>query len=235
MIYRRTLLLALSIALLNACVTQPASEQALVKHSEEIEVDALSQTYPIIKGEPFDSYLSYLSKRVANGLPENQRLQIFPSLLKSKKAFAYSTSSGKVLLSSALVLRLANEAELAFVMAHELSHISLGHSAKAIYNLDGQQRQDYEMQADKMAVGIIALAGYDPRTASHAIMHAYSQSAFINPTAKETSGDYPELQTRVTAVDTYVFSSAWRPPGTIDRRDFKLFIAALRSASLGAS
>jgi predicted Zn-dependent protease len=59
------------------------------------------------------------------------------------------------------MLRMArSDDEIAFVVAHEMSHNLLGHSRSAASQIFGGRRS--EIAADQMAVGLMTYAGYQP-------------------------------------------------------------------------
>ncbi|NDC39699.1 MAG: hypothetical protein EBZ48_16935, partial [Proteobacteria bacterium] len=64
-------------------------------------------------------------------------------------------------------------------------------------------------------VGLLAVSGYDPRSASSALLNAYGKTAI-----EGTPLGYPELSKRQRAVEEVVQQSRWRPPGTVNRREF---------------
>lgn len=91
---------------------------------------------------------------------------------KSKNAFAYTSKSGKqqILITKQLFNTLSADHELAFVIAHEMSHLKLKHYALpnfSSYVLSEQQKrkisehlQNQELLADNMAVETLKSAGY---------------------------------------------------------------------------
>jgi hypothetical protein len=140
-------------------------------------------------------------------------------ILNVREALAFSTgpistNRATLVLSRGLIRRLQVEAELAFVIAHEVGHLVLEHHAEGGDLKVPEYRKDFEEQADRFAVGLLAAAGYDPHFASSALLHAYDRNSVEDKL-------YPDLGSRIAAVREEVSESGWRPPGTIDRRDFQ--------------
>lgn len=173
-----------------------------------------------------DDYLAYLQVRLVNALPSSAKSAppYHFVLLNSTDPLAYSPGGGQILFSKGLVRSLRSEAELAFVLSHELAHQQLGHSKLLAGDgdLDGVEKKDLELQADRYAVGLMAKAGYDPRYAISAIDHAYGTHFYEIGVA-----DYPPALTRTVAIHEQILASGWMPPGTADRRDFRKFRAWL--------
>ncbi len=73
---------------------------------------------------------------------------------------------GLVQVSRAMLAETRSDDEAAFVMAHETAHIVLGHQARR--KASGKARAvvlDTEREADRIAVWLMANAGYDPAVA----------------------------------------------------------------------
>lgn len=139
----------------------------------------------------------------------------------TKDIYAFSTNS-LTLISRGLLVTMANEAELAFVLAHETAHTILQHHAPYLSADDSCSNATHiatspeiELAADKLAVGIMAAAGYDPRAAIPAITRIYHAAQPPGMT------NYPTLKNRVSTVEQAIYNSGWQPPGTNDRREFQ--------------
>lgn len=83
------------------------------------------------------------------------------SLLSSNEENAWSDGDHVAITTG--MLRLAHsDAEVAFVVAHEMSHNMLGHSRSSASQIFGARRS--EIAADQMAVGLMSYAGYQPES-----------------------------------------------------------------------
>jgi predicted Zn-dependent protease len=169
---------------------------------------------------PFsENYFSYLGERLARSQPaDSQRLDIPEIVLINNPApMAGTPGTGVIVLSHGLVRRLHNEGELAFVLAHEFAHQILGH--KLTPETSDGERHDLELEADKRALALIAVAGYDPRVSVGALIHSAGVSSIWESSPAQQG--YPALEERIEAMRKQVNESSWSPPGTIDRRDFQ--------------
>lgn len=89
----------------------------------------------------------------------------------SVQPFVNATAAGRtIVLGGGLVRLLADDAELAYAVAHEAAHIVLGHTAPAWRSAAGDpaQRRALEREADAMAVRLMSAAGYAAAAASTA-------------------------------------------------------------------
>ena len=77
----------------------------------------------------------------------------------------------EIVLQSGLLTLLKRDDELAFIMAHELAHILLGHTlpGKEKELKNQKTRTIMEKQADALGIQLIANAGFDPKASEAAI------------------------------------------------------------------
>jgi hypothetical protein len=132
--------------------------------------------------EPDDS-LSQLARLVAARLLRNDeqtRCAISIYTLNSSDVNAWTFDRGVILITTGLYARLENEAQLAFVLAHEISHYKSKHALNtfALQSCDDLQRcsaperlnrinsysRENEMQADRDGIAMMQAAGYDLST-----------------------------------------------------------------------
>ena len=198
--------------------------------SAQIRSAMLVQHFGEIANRASRDYLRYLAERLGSAA---QRTGIVSQphfsfrLLDSFDPLAFSPGGGEVLFSRGLVLNLSNEAELAFVLAHELAHQTLGHIAllpaqdqlNTAENLlrSVPNARELELAADRQALGTMISAGYDPHYAPSALVKAY-RAANLPDAQDET---HPDLSSRLSALSEALASARWQPPGTVNRWDFQ--------------
>ena len=197
---------------------------------EELRVGALkaqqiSEKFGVINDQDTLVFLDYLEHRLANSLPPEKRrgLNFRFTLLNTDQPIALSPGAGEILFSRGLVVRLQSEAELAFVLAHELAHQHLGHTKpEVIRNIedlaDVHSNHTFEYEADRYALGHIALAGYDPRVSIKALLHSYGRAR-----ANVSHPSHPGLWSRIEQLKLALRQSTWSPPGTVNRRAYNKF------------
>lgn len=92
---------------------------------------------------------------------------------------AMSLPDGTVVVALPLLARFTNEAQLAFVLGHEIAHIRARHAlrSKRYDALTGsyvdrmRQSRMLEAEADREAIRLMTAAGYDPAEAEPALQH----------------------------------------------------------------
>jgi Zn-dependent protease with chaperone function len=82
-------------------------------------------------------------------------LGVTPTVVVERAALAnaYARSS-QVVITLPLLQEVSDRSELAFVIAHELSHLSLGHTSHG--------GEEAELEADSLALKLVRQAGFNP-------------------------------------------------------------------------
>jgi hypothetical protein len=184
-----SLLIALAVG---ACATHTeAPAQApgwdALDHAVGIVVDVVQQgQYVPYEDGGLGEYVTEVGRRVAGGsgrAPSSFRFTV----VDSAEVSAWSTSGGFVYVSRSAIAGLASEAELAAVLAHEIAHTVLRHSAHTSLALTlklepGQTGALYDAeqeQADQLAMTLLERAGYDPRAVVSALRRLFAVAAAL--------------------------------------------------------
>lgn len=87
----------------------------------------LIKKYGLIKNESATVYLNLLGQSLAASSARPELLFHF-GILNTDEVNAFSCPGGYILITRGALEHMTNEAELAYVLAHEISHVSLSHS-----------------------------------------------------------------------------------------------------------
>lgn len=183
---------------------------------------ALIAKYGEVQTSESDSYFKYISDRLKRGSCMSRDPAGNPRIVMvhAVEPLAVSAGGGIIVVSNGLVRKVTDESQFAFVLAHEIAHDCLNHLES---DLKKEQR-DYEeeVEADSYALGLVAVSGYDPRSAISALVHLY-------PARFESSQEVTrkELLSRLASLQEKLEKSGWEPPGTVDRRSFQSFRRSL--------
>lgn len=138
------------------------------------QIDDILRSGLVLYGDPATLYI----QKVADHLLESNKklkkeLQFFA--VKSNMTNAFSTDQGIIFVTLGLLAQLENEAQLAFVLAHEIAHYQEKHVEKSYsdyqrnndaINYDehirilSQYSKEKELEADILGVKLYQLAGY---------------------------------------------------------------------------
>lgn len=219
--------LTLYLTLLLLCSCAPRNEGHFSPHGT-LQGQKLISNFGVVTAPWATEYLAALEHRLTQSIPadkrKRERYQIV--LLDTDKAGAFSPGDGKILVTRGLIRELPTEAEFAFVIAHEISHAEIGHTAQLSSDgpaLDQQTKHRFELEADEYAVGILAFAAFDPRIAPYAIEHAYSAAGG----KRGADESHPGITERTQNIDRYLFEYGDSLPGIVQRRAYVKFRANL--------
>ncbi|TNE82535.1 MAG: hypothetical protein EP332_00005 [Bacteroidetes bacterium] len=130
-------------------------------------------------GDPLTNYCDSILKLVLRDQDSiSSKIRVYT--LRSNDVNAFSTHQGVIVISTGLIARLENEAQLAFVLAHEAAHYLKKHSLESFeYAIDSllkkrglsmedrllarlkRSRED-EWEADEFAIAQVKQAKYNP-------------------------------------------------------------------------
>ncbi len=106
---------------LHKAVTTPKSDKAY----NPFLVSMLNQGR-IIYGTEMNQYLDNIAEKLLANYPQLQQ-EVHIYILQSTTVNAYSMKNGTILVTMGMLAQVTNEAELAFVLAHEIAHYSEHH------------------------------------------------------------------------------------------------------------
>lgn len=134
-------------------------------------IDDLLHSGMVIYGDEISAYVAAVADRLLDGQP-GLRSQLRYYTIKSNVTNAFSTDQGIIFVTTGLISQLTSESQLAYVLAHEISHYTAKHvvdtfdwSVKngkkdnTIQRLS-QYAKEKEFEADKLGMQLYKDAGY---------------------------------------------------------------------------
>lgn len=182
-----------------------------------------SRSSELVESSSIVGYLNRISLRLTSadqlcrpeqGTANSDSRSIAVYLMNARTPFALTDGSGTIIISSGLAISVRNEAEMAFVIAHETAHTTLndqGVSTDYPAIASEERSLESELAADKRALACLAKAGYD-LPAALGVLRLLGRS----------KGGEKEIAQRYAAGKELIKNSRWTPPGTVNRRDFRL-------------
>lgn len=103
-------------------------------------LNRLLQSGQVLFGDPLSQYVSQVADHILRDQPAlRQQLRFY--IVRSTVANASSTNDGIILVNMGLLARVENEAQLAFVLCHEISHFVERHALKGFQQHIEQENQ----------------------------------------------------------------------------------------------
>lgn len=167
--------LALSFLLLSCVATGPGGQKSfvLIPVSQEVAIGQgmaaqVDSTEKKLADNDWQLYLAEVGKKVVK-VCDRQDIEYHFTVIESDQINAFAAPGGYVYFYTGLLREMENEAEMAAVMAHEISHVVARHGAKRLQTALGASMA-YELvfgksnsKALQAAVGVgmgLAFAGY---------------------------------------------------------------------------
>lgn len=94
--------------------------------------------------------------------PQGLRLCGTPIKIEPMAALQASTNGQRIRITTGMLRFLERDDELAFVLAHELSHVLLGHAGA----FAGRSPRTAEAEADSLGIQLVSAAGFDTEVAA---------------------------------------------------------------------
>jgi predicted Zn-dependent protease len=140
-------------------------------------------------------------------------------LLNTDSPLALSPGANRILISRGLIRLFSSEAEMVFMLVHEVGHYALGHH-ELMTGLAPDEafsaRKDLELAADRFAITAMIRSGYDPTLSVQALNDVYRR---IKQTTQD--GEYPTLQERISNLATTLLKEHQFGGGIADRRVYQ--------------
>lgn len=137
-------------------------------------IDQMLHSGKVLYGDPISDYVTKIGKRLVSNRPELQDLRFYT--LRTNIVNALSTHQGIIFVTQGLRAQIENEAQLAFILAHEIAHYTENHVvqsyvdrvdlSKSRVNQENKIRtlnqysRDKEFEADEIGIEIYHSAGY---------------------------------------------------------------------------
>ena len=256
----RSLLLVPALLLLAACETTnivPAGDATATLEDDErrmwkraAEEEAILERSGFVANVPeLESYLDGIvaglkPEPLAEGASFRVRVLVDPALN------AFAMPNGAVYIHTGILARLENEAQLATVLAHEITHATHRHGLKSFRNFKNKTAfaaafnagtagvggllgaigaasaisgysQDLEREADVTGFRMIAAAGYDPRECSKVFKVLLAESKRSKIKQPFFFGSHPRLEERNASFEQLVAAvPADRRNDRVDAEEF---------------
>lgn len=162
--------------------------------------------YGVIKNNKTNQYLNRVKDSLQSVFDASKCLtNVNVVVINTNESLALTPTRTDILISKGLIKSLNSESELAFILAHELSHIYYCHPLE---EFDDNQIINKEIQADKLAIKVISKLKYSQQSAISALSHAYARVAKSDISIYEDNKSHPILERRIKIIGELIDSKS---------------------------
>jgi len=143
-------------------------------------IDELLLSGKVLFNDPISEYVTKLGEHLMEGKDLSDDIRFYT--IKSNVTNAFSTNQGIIFVTTGLISQLENEAQLAFILAHEIAHYELKHTINSYLetqditkgtntykrkSLDdriksyNKHSREVEFEADSMGIALFLKTDYD--------------------------------------------------------------------------
>lgn len=189
-------------------------------------LSSIIKTGDLLFGDPMTQFVEKVGRRLLekSEIPYS-KYDFF--VLKSHHTNALALEPGVIIVTTGLLSQIENEAQLAFVLSHEIAHLRANHLLKSYAHKEeninddsfgflqlAQMAKDFEVEADCNAVSIYQRAGYDQNEIDKTflvLMYSYlpfdevkiDSSFFNNANVYIPSSYFPDSPNPIVAFEEY--------------------------------
>ena len=135
---RLSILLILSVVILSCATTGPGGKRSviIIPSSQEVAIGAgmaqeVERTETVFADSAWQSYLNEVGQKIV-AVCDRRDIEYHFTVIESDQINAFAAPGGFVYFYTGLLREMDNEAEMAAVVAHEISHVVARHSVKRI-------------------------------------------------------------------------------------------------------
>lgn len=178
--------------------------------------EAIDAAHVLLQAPELDQHIAQITAQVTGSLPGTvspYRIKI----INSSEINAFSLSDGTIYISLGLFGLIDNDAQLAMLIAHEISHVKLDHHRLFRYELHRQTSENLfsidntsfnlrtalsgfsiaqERAADSVALSILISRGYNAWTGKNLLYTMYIWLKYKEKNYDSTNATHPELSQR---------------------------------------
>ena len=153
-------------------------------------IDDLLQSGYVLFNDPLTNYIDKIADHLLRGQPQfRQSLRFYT--VRSTAVNAFATNQGIIFVNAGLIAQIENEAQLAYILAHEIAHVEKDHALKLYLEskeidrtrskellrrtnfedrmlAKNQFSRDQEFEADDLGLQLFLQSDYDPSAVDEA-------------------------------------------------------------------
>ncbi len=231
--YLTTLCIAILLLLVACVTTGPGGKKSFILMSTDQELqigmgmaEEIAKSEKRLPDETWQRYLNDVGQKIVK-VSDRRDIEYHFTVIESDEMNAFATPGGYVYFYTGLLKSIANEGEMAAVMAHEISHVVARHGVKRVQTAMGAAMalqliageggselmnaainvgmgllmagysRDAEREADRYGIIYMKAAGYDPNAAITMFEKLAAAGGSGGGVFESMVSSHPETQERI--------------------------------------
>jgi predicted Zn-dependent protease len=209
-------------------LTASEEEQMLWRRAQE-EQEAIDSSGLLYQDTEIENYLYQIAKKLqTNSISADISFQI--KVIKDPKLNAFALPNGVIYIHTGILAHMENEAQLAALLAHEMTHCTHQHSLKTLRNIKnrGQAKsatirelaqllgitgsiasingytRELETEADRVGLDLLVKANYDPNEVLKLFELLKQENEIEGVAEPYFFGTHPKVQQRIENVNRWL-------------------------------
>jgi len=227
------LLILLTLAFLSCAVTGPGGKKSIIiiPTSQEVAIgvgmdEEIRKTEKILDDSLWQDYITEIGQKIVN-VSDRKDLKYHFAVIESDQINAFAAPGGYLYFYTGIIKEMKNEAELASVVAHEISHVVARHSIKRVQAAMGvslvsqlilgdnnskiiqtaigtavglkfaSYSRDNEREADNFGLNYMIAAGYHPNGMVSMFKILAEKGGKTSNVFEQLASSHPDTQERI--------------------------------------
>jgi len=209
-------------------LTASEEEQMLWRRAQE-EQDAIDGSGLLYQDAEIENYLNQIAEKLqTNSISADISFQI--KVIKDPKLNAFALPNGVIYIHTGILARMENEAQLAALLAHEMTHCTHRHSLKTLRNIKDRTQaksatvrelaqllgitgsiasingytRELETEADRVGLDLAVKANYDPNEVLKLFELLKQENEIEGVEEPYFLGTHPKVQQRIENVKRWL-------------------------------
>ena len=209
-------------------LTASEEEQMLWQRAQE-EQDAIDGSGLLYQNTEIENYLNQIADKLqTNSISPDISFQI--KVIKDPKLNAFALPNGVIYIHTGILARMENEAQLAALLAHEMTHCTHRHSLRALRNIKDRTQEktatirelaqllgitgsiasingytrELETEADRVGLDLAVKANYDPNEVLKLFELLKQENEIEGVEEPYFLGTHPKVQQRIENVNRWL-------------------------------
>ena len=209
-------------------LTASEEEQMLWRRAQE-EQDAIDGSGLLYQNTEVENYLNQIAEKLqTNSVSPDISFKI--KVIKDPKLNAFALPNGVIYIHTGILARMDNEAQLAALLAHEMTHCTHRHSLKALRNIKERTQaksatvrelaqlpgitasiasingytRELETEADRVGLDLAVKANYDPNEVLKLFELLKQENEIEGAEEPYFLGTHPKVQQRIENVNRWL-------------------------------